>query len=414
MHPKNLSISQFDYCLPDERIAKYPLEERDSSKLLIYKNGKIQEDAFSKLSAYIPSASLMIFNNTKVVQARIFFKKHSGTTIEIFCLGPDEIYKDITEGMLQVSRVKWECLIGNAKKWKDELLIKTFNFRNKQVQLTAKQIAKKGDAYLIEFNWNDDRMSFAEVLHGVGVMPLPPYLNREAGEEDTIRYQTVYAEQNGSVAAPTAGLHFTKELFLKLKGKKIDQDFVTLHVGAGTFKPVKAATLEYHEMHAEYFEIRKEQIENILKNLDNTIIAVGTTTLRALESLYWMGLKLTRQSKSASLHAPGIEEMDVKQWDPYELQDEISVDEALHALLLWMQQNNLESLLAKTQILIAPSYKLKIADALITNFHQPKSTLLLLIAALIGDNWKRVYDYGLQNNFRFLSYGDSCLLFPER
>jgi len=414
MSPKHLRIEDFDYNLPDEKIAKHPLERRDESKLLVYKNGDIDETIYLNLAAYLPGNSFIIFNNTKVVEARLLFKKTTGTTIEIFCLEPADAYPDITTAMLQHNKVLWKCLVGNAKKWKDEVLVKTISFHTKGLVLNAKKVSKQQDNFTIEFAWNDDTLSFAEVLHLAGVIPLPPYLHRDAEEEDAIRYQTVYAKHDGSVAAPTAGLHFTDELFKKLSTKNITKDFVILHVGAGTFKPVKSATIEDHEMHAEFFEVSYHLIEKLKNKSNEKIIAVGTTTLRTLESLYWMGVKISQWSTSNSQQKITIDDITIHQWDAYELMDEsISVQESLQKLLAWMKENNLDKLIAKTQIIIAPPYKLKLVNILITNFHQPGSTLLLLVAAVIGDDWKKVYDYALQNNFRFLSYGDGCLLFSS-
>lgn len=411
MHPKKLLIQDFDYNLPDIKIAKYPLQKRDESKLLIWKNENIKEDKFYNLDKYLTGYSLIVFNNTKVVEARLLFKKESGTTIEIFCLEPAEEYADITTAMLQTKKVLWKCLVGNAKKWKEELLTKEIHDAEKNILLTAKKLNKQPDDYVIEFFWNDDAMSFAEVLHLAGVIPLPPYLHRDAEESDKKNYQTIYAKSDGSVAASTAGLHFTNEVFQKLSVKNIQTGFVTLHVGAGTFKPVKTETIEQHEMHSEFFEVHIELIEKIAAS-NKKIIAVGTTTLRTLESLYWMGIKIRESLNVKSEKEISIEDITVQQWNAYELNDRnVSVQESLQALLNWMKENHQTKLIAKTQILIAPPYKLKVADALITNFHQPKSTLLLLVAAIVGDKWKGIYEYALKNNFRFLSYGDACLLF---
>ncbi|SFQ53250.1 S-adenosylmethionine:tRNA ribosyltransferase-isomerase [Parafilimonas terrae] len=410
--PKQLQIKDFDYDLPDEKIAKHPLAKRDASKLLIYKNGEIKTDNFIHLSNYLPEGSLIIFNNTKVVEARLLFKKTTGTTIEIFCLEPADDYADITTAMLQHKKVLWKCLIGNAKKWKDEILVKKILHNGKEIELSVKKISRQGENFIIEFSWNDEQLSFAEILHTGGVIPLPPYMHRDADDEDKKRYQTVYAKHDGSVAAPTAGLHFTGNVFERLSAKNIQRDFVTLHVGAGTFKPVKTETIEAHEMHSEFFEVSVELIEKLINASNQNIIAVGTTSLRTLESLYWMGVKISQQSTVNGQQNITIDDITIHQWDVYELNDEnISFEDALHALLEWMKANNLNKLIAKTQIIIAPPYKLKVADILITNFHQPKSTLLLLVAAVIGNDWKKVYDYALNNNFRFLSYGDSCLFF---
>lgn len=410
--PKQLQIKDFDYNLPDEKIAKHPLAERDASKLLIYKHGEIKTDNFIHLAGYLPENALIIFNNTKVVEARLLFKKPSGTTIEIFCLEPAGDYADITTAMLQHEHVLWKCLAGNAKKWKDEILVKQLLHNGKEIELSAKKLSRQAENFIIEFSWNDEQLSFAEVLHIAGVIPLPPYMHRDAEEDDKKRYQTVYAKYDGSVAAPTAGLHFTDNVFEKLSAKKIERDFVTLHVGAGTFKPVKTETIEAHEMHSEFFEVSIELIKKLMAKSSNKIIAVGTTSLRTLESLYWMGVKIRQRSAVSGQQNIPIDDITIHQWDVYELDAEnIPVEDALRALVEWMAVHKLDKLIAKTQIIIAPPYKLKVADILITNFHQPKSTLLLLVAAVIGNDWKKVYDYALNNNFRFLSYGDSCLFF---
>lgn len=409
MHPKNLSIKDFAYNLPEERIAKYPLAQRDESKLLVYNNARITEDIYYNLEQHIPTNALLVFNNTKVVEARILFQKSAGSIIEIFCLEPGDLYADITTAMLQKGSVQWKCLVGGAKKWKESPLIKTIKTDPNVLKLTAKKIEKFTDHFLIEFCWDNVSLSFAEVLHAAGSVPLPPYLNRLADESDKERYQTIYAKHDGSVAAPTAGLHFTERLFEKLAAKNIDRDFVTLHVGAGTFMPVKSVTMQEHEMHTEFIEVRKELIENILLHIHKTIIAVGTTSLRTIESLYWLGIKTILQ------HNIPAEALQVYQWDAYELDvQRIHAKDALISLLEWMQKHHISKLLTKTQITIAPGYDLRIANALITNFHQPQSTLLLLVAALIGDEWKKVYNYAMENNFRFLSYGDGCLLWPTK
>jgi S-adenosylmethionine:tRNA ribosyltransferase-isomerase len=412
--PKNLQINDFDYPLPDKKIAKHPLNERDKSKLLIYDKGSIKEDIFLNIADHLPEDSLIIFNDTKVVEARLLFKKSSGTTIEIFCLEPADVYADITTAMLQHTKVLWKCLIGNAKNWKEELLEKIVQHDGRSIVLAAKKINRQEDYFIIEFLWNDDALSFAEILHLAGVIPLPPYLHRNAEDDDAVRYQTVYAKTNGSVAAPTAGLHFTDEVFQKLSAKNITKAFVTLHVGAGTFRPVKTETIEAHEMHSEFFEVSIELIQQLLNKEEKKIIVVGTTSLRTIESLYWMGVKLSEQLAVSSEQKIAVEDISIYQWDAYELNDtNLTVKESLEALLHWMKENHQTKLIAKTQILIAPPYRLKIADALITNFHQPKSTLLLLVAAIIGNTWKQVYTYALENNFRFLSYGDGCLFFPS-
>jgi S-adenosylmethionine:tRNA ribosyltransferase-isomerase len=424
MHPKDLSIVDFTYDLPASKIASYPLEQRDASKLLVYGAGDISETTYSKLDEVLPSNTLLVHNDTKVVAARLFFEKENGSVIEIFCLEPASIYKDITTAMLAKKQVLWGCLIGGAKKWKEgSLHIKYGNNHT----LTATKHSTLADSFLIQFEWDNEAQSFAEVLEAAGNIPLPPYFNRAVEANDKERYQTVYAAAEGSVAAPTAGLHFTPALFDKLAAKNITKEFVTLHVGAGTFKPVKAARMEEHEMHAEYIDVQKNFIEMLRDNFTQrdqtsnakTIIAVGTTSLRTLESLYWMGAKIIAANNANNTNKqanPSIENISVVQWDPYELmpQNELpSTAVALTALCNWLEQNNLSRLIAKTQIIIAPGYRFKIIDGLITNFHQPQSTLLLLVAAITNGNWKPMYNYALENNFRFLSYGDGCLIWLD-
>ena len=449
MHPKHLSILDFTYDLPASKIASYPLEERDASKLLIVgaPNGAgfadeygatnataavaygatqtFSESTYAKLDEVLPSNTLLVHNDTKVVAARLFFEKENGSTIEIFCLEPASIYKDITTAMLAKKQVLWGCLIGGAKKWKEgSLHIKYGNNHT----LTATKHTTLADSYLIQFEWDNEAQTFAEVLEAAGNIPLPPYFNRAVEANDKERYQTVYAAAEGSVAAPTAGLHFTPALFTKLAAKNITKEFVTLHVGAGTFKPVKAARMEEHEMHAEFIDVQKSFIELLRDNFttnERKIIAVGTTSLRTLESLYWMGAKIIAANNSANNSANkshnndanlSIENISVLQWDPYELmpQNELpSTATALGALCNWMEQNSLTRLITKTQIIIAPGYYFKIIDGLITNFHQPQSTLLLLVAAITNGHWKPMYDYALENNFRFLSYGDGCLIWLD-
>ena len=402
--PGTLSIKDFTYSLPEDRIAKYPLAERDASTLLIYKDGNINEDIYRNIADHIPSNPLLVFNDTKVVEARLLFQKSTGGIIEIFCLEPHEQYPDITTAMLQHEKVLWHCLIGGASKWKHgQLLEKKINYNSKDIVLNTRYIEKTGDSFIVELSWNDLSLSFAEVLHLFGAIPLPPYIKREAEISDAERYQTVYAHYEGSVAAPTAGLHFTEAVFKKLKEKNIQRDFVTLHVGAGTFKPVKTEVMKDHEMHAEYFTVSKSLIQNLIDHLNKNIIAVGTTSLRTLESLYWLGVKQSTVDSQQS--------MEITQWEVYDHKEKmISTKEALENLIKWMNEKDLDNLTAKTQIIIVPGYQFKIVNGLITNFHQPQSTLLLLVAAFIGKNWKDVYDYALENNFRFLSYGDGSLL----
>lgn len=406
--PQRISIEDYTYQLPDDRIARYPLEQRDSSKLLIYKNGQIQESIYADIADHVPKNSLLIFNNTKVVEARLLFEKPNGSIIEIFFLEPDDVYKDITGAMLTTKSIVCKCLVGGAKKWKEPILEKKINAGERNIILYARRVNKIGNYFLIEFSWQPAEMSFAELLHIAGVMPLPPYLNRNAEDNDATSYQTIYAMKEGSVAAPTAGLHFTNDIFTALAQKHIETSFVTLHVGAGTFMPVKAKTMQGHDMHAEYIHVQKSTIELLLQYAAKTKIAVGTTSLRTLESLYWMGVKVYNNK---DLNA---DDLFISQWEPYEMQSaEISLKESLHALLLWMQMNATNDIIARTQILIVPGYRLKVANAIITNFHQPKSTLLLLVAAIAGKNWKSIYEYALNKNFRFLSYGDGCLIWND-
>ncbi|HKB45912.1 MAG TPA: S-adenosylmethionine:tRNA ribosyltransferase-isomerase [Chitinophagaceae bacterium] len=411
--PKNLSIKDYTYNLPEERIAKYPLTTRDASKLLIYRQGNITEDTYSNIATHIPANSLLIFNDTKVIEARLLFQKPTGGVIEIFCLAPGEQYADIINAMIQKKKVLWQCLVGGASKWKHgQMLEKKIKPVDKEIILHATYIEKRSDCFIIELSWTPDDLSFAEVLHYAGAIPLPPYIKREADQSDTERYQTIYAHSDGSVAAPTAGLHFTESIFQKLKTKNIQKDFVTLHVGAGTFKPVKSETMREHEMHAEFIDVSKETIKNILQNLGNNIVAVGTTSLRTIESLYWLGLKLAMGNRQWAIDEHPISF--VTQWEVYELvRHTIPVEDALQSLLDRMNKNKQERLITKTQILIAPGYQAKIVKGLITNFHQPQSTLLLLVAAFIGEDWRRVYDYALKNDFRFLSYGDGSLLWRK-
>jgi S-adenosylmethionine:tRNA ribosyltransferase-isomerase len=414
MHPKNISISDYDYFLPEEKIAFFPLEKRDESKLLVYKNGNIKEDIYQNIAFHLPKKTFLVFNDTKVVNARILFTKPSGAVIEIFCLEPYEAVKDYAIVLQKKNATRWKCMIGGAGKWKQKYLQKKFIINNIEVELKAELVEKLSDAYVVELSWNPGEYSFAEILEHSGKIPLPPYIKREAVENDAERYQTIYSKYEGSVAAPTAGLHFTEKIFAALKEKKIESGFVTLHVGAGTFKPVKTETMEGHEMHAEWIDVSTLFIEQLIEHLDDGIFCVGTTSVRTIESLYWMGVK-------AKLHAAKtIEDLEIKQWEVYEddlFHRAISASDALNFLLNFLRDNELKRLFATTQIIIAPRYDFKIVKGMITNFHQPKSTLLLLVAAMAGKNpptvqasWKDIYEYALTNNFRFLSYGDGCLI----
>jgi S-adenosylmethionine:tRNA ribosyltransferase-isomerase len=411
MHPKDLSISEFDYFLPPEKIANFPLEERDQSKLLIYKNGTITRDVYLHLANHLPPKTFLVFNDTKVIKARILFTKPSGAVIEIFCLEP---YEDVNnyEVVLQKKKsVRWKCMIGGAGKWKQKYLEKNLIIDDYTVTLKAELVEKLPDAYIAELSWNPGDYSFAEILEYAGETPLPPYIKRKAEESDAERYQTIYSIHKGSVAAPTAGLHFTKKIFASLQEKNIDTGFVTLHVGAGTFKPVKSGTMEGHDMHAEWIDVSLDFIEQLIKNISHGIFCVGTTSVRTVESLYWMGVKAMLLQDAAP------EGLEVKQWDVYEgdlLKNICSPEKALKALLQLLQKKNIPRLFIRTQIIIAPGYRFRIINGMVTNFHQPKSTLLLLVAAMTGEKWKEIYEYALNNNFRFLSYGDGCLIYNEK
>ena len=400
INPQNIRIELYDYQLPDERIAKYPLEQRDKSKLLIYNKGNISSNTFSEIDYYIPENSTLVFNNTKVIQARLKFYKETGAQIEIFCLEPIEP-SDYALAFEQTEKVTWKCIVGNLKKWKTEDLKSRIRIKDSEIEIVATKKGAVGNTQIIEFKWNNNLVSFSEILENVGVTPIPPYLNRESENIDKERYQTVYSKFKGSVAAPTAGLHFTKAVLEKLQKKEIKLSEITLHVGAGTFTPVKSETVNEHEMHTEHFVVKKETIQQLLDA--ERIVAVGTTSVRTIESLYWIGVKLIFQNKL---------DTHITQWEPYNLKTDIIKEEALQALFNYMNQNDLKQIEASTQIMIVPGYDFKMIDLLITNFHQPKSTLLLLIAAFIGDDWKNVYRYALENGFRFLSYGDSSVLIP--
>ena len=401
-NPQSIAIADFDYPLPDDRIAKFPLERRDHSKLLVYRGGTISESRFDHVPDLLPSDTLLIFNNTKVIHARLFFRKPTGSTIEVFCLEPYQM--PVALSFEQREHCTWICFIGNNKKWKEGSLSRQLDLQGQTVTLTATRRQAVGNAWIVDFNW-DGGLSFADLIDQAGVIPLPPYLHREAVSSDNERYQTVYAEHQGSVAAPTAGLHFSPEVFEALRGKGIATDFITLHVGAGTFKPVNTPTIGEHEMHVEKIEIDRSNIECILNHLGHTVIPVGTTTVRTIESVYWFGVKLSGD--------PSLQAMHVMQWDPYELESlNISTEQAYRNVLQWLDEKGISHLTGDTQLMIAPGYKYHVISGLITNFHQPKSTLLLLVSALVGDAWKECYRYALDHGFRFLSYGDSCLFLP--
>ena len=405
MNPRSISVNDYDYYLPENRIALHPLTERDASKLLVYKKGVIEETQFLEIDNYLPEKSLLVFNNSKVINARIKFTKPTGAEIEIFCLEPNGDITDYSSVMTATNTVQWKCLVGGAAKWKDEILQKEIHVAGEKVMLSAKKIDKITEAFIIELFWEPAVFCFAEIIEAAGKVPLPPYIKRNTDGEDSNRYQTIFAAHDGSVAAPTAGLHFSSKIFRKLTAKNIEKAFLTLHVGAGTFKPVKAETMQEHEMHAEYIDVNIETIEKLKNNIGN-ITAVGTTSLRTLESLYWMGIKVH--------HNPSITNPEILQWDVYKddmVTSNYSTLTALNFLTEWMMINNKKNLFTRTQILIVPGYKFRMVNMLVTNFHQPRSTLLLLVAAAIGNDWKKMYDHAMQNDFRFLSYGDGNLLF---
>ena len=402
--PRHIRISDYNYPLPDERIAKFPIPQRDHSKLLIYRKGEVGEDVFYHLPNYLPKGALMVFNNTKVIQARMHFRKETGALIEVFLLEPAE--PSDYELMFQTTdHCAWYCLVGNLKKWKEGTLRRIIELNGKQIEVCATRGSLHGTSHRIDFTWTGG-CSFAEIIDSMGELPIPPYLNRETQESDKTTYQTVYSKIKGSVAAPTAGLHFTPEVLADIDIHGIDREELTLHVGAGTFKPVKSEEIEGHEMHTEFISVRRQTIENLIQH-GGEAIAVGTTSVRTLESLYYMGLKVMQNPdlKEEQLH--------VAQWEPYEVEGEkVGSEKSLHALLGWMKKHDLEVLHSSTQIIIAPGYDYHIVKMLVTNFHQPQSTLLLLVSAFVKGDWHRIYDYALSHDFRFLSYGDSSLLIP--
>jgi len=403
--PEDISINDYTYFLPDEKIALFPLEERDQSKLLIYNKGKIAESIFENILSYLPERSLLVFNNSKVINARLKFEKKTGSKIEIFCLEPAEEVNEYSKVMNQKGSATWKCFIGGASKWKEEYLEKKIHLNDVDIILKARIVSVLEEAYIIEFSWQPSQYSFAEIIEEAGDIPLPPYIKRTVEETDTNRYQTIYAINDGSVAAPTAGLHFSQNIFNGFASKKIKKAFVTLHVGAGTFKPVKTAQMKDHEMHSEWIDVNIQTINQIINNRE-MIVAVGTTSLRTIETLYWLGVKAYNNLDA--------DKLELGQWDVYDdllLQNNLSVEESLSNLLDWMTMKKQDRIFTQTQLLITPGYQFKIVKAMVTNFHQPQSTLLLLVAAAIGKKWKQCYDYALENNFRFLSYGDANLLF---
>lgn len=401
---KHIRISDYDYPLPDERIAKFPLPERDSSKLLVYRHGEVCEDRFTSLPQYLKPGMLMVFNNTKVIQARLHFRKETGALIEVFCLEPYSP-ADYAQNFQQTETCSWLCMIGNLKKWKEGVLRKEMTVNGRDLILCAERGEAVGTSHAVRFSWNDSTVTFSDILECMGELPIPPYLNRETQESDKKTYQTVYSKIKGSVAAPTAGLHFTERVLSALDNAGIEREELTLHVGAGTFKPVKSEEIEGHDMHTEYISVRRSTIEKLIAH-NGEAVAVGTTSVRTLESLYYIGLKL---EKDMDLSEEGLH---VNQWEPYEEAAGLSTVRALQNIVDWLDRHGIETLHTSTQIIIAPGYKYHIVKAMVTNFHQPKSTLLLLVSAFVNGDWHRIYDYALSHDFRFLSYGDSSLLIP--
>jgi S-adenosylmethionine:tRNA ribosyltransferase-isomerase len=423
---KDIKIQDYTYVLPDERIAKFPLQERDASKLLIYKKGEISESRYRQIAAHVPTDSCIFFNNTKVIPARLLFQRAMGGVIEVFCLEPTT---ELASSMTQQGNAEWTCIVGNAKKWKEGEILSLNTVERSEIphpcgkggiELKAQIVERNRERFIVQFTWQPMDYTFSEILALMGQVPLPPYLHRAAEESDKERYQTIYAHFEGSVAAPTAGLHFTDTIFDDFRAKQIEPHYVTLHVGAGTFKPVKSEVIGEHDMHAEYFDVSIETLKILLNAVKSrtlagragfekkNIIAVGTTTLRTLESLYLMGCKLSLNPQLT------FDEAAIKQWDAYNTAFEsITPEVAFEALIHGLESQNMERIVAKTQLLIAPPYRIRTIDALVTNFHQPQSTLLLLVAAFVGDDWRRIYDYALAHDFRFLSYGDGCLLMRD-
>ena len=403
-NPKHIRISEYNYPLPEERIAKFPLPVRDQSKLLVYRQGAVTEDVFTSLPKYLAKDSLMIFNNTKVIQARLHFRKETGALIEVSCLKPVQP-NAYALNFQQTEHAAWLCMIGNLKKWKEGPLHRELTVKEHPLTLTATRGECQGTSHWVDFSWNNSEVTFADILEVFGELPIPPYLNRETQESDKETYPTVYSKIKGSVAAPTAGLHFTPRVLDTLRKKGVDLEELTLHVGAGTFKPVKSEEIEGHEMHTEYISISRSTLRKLIGH-NACAIAVGTTSVRTLESLYHIGVTLAANPQATE------EELHVRQWQPYEKYDEIPPVVALQKILDYLDYNGMETLHTSTQIIIAPGYDYKIVKAMITNFHQPQSTLLLLVSAFVKGNWRTIYDYALSHDFRFLSYGDSSLLIP--
>jgi S-adenosylmethionine:tRNA ribosyltransferase-isomerase len=401
-----ISMSDYAYVLPDDKIAKYPLAERDHSKLLVWKNGLIQDAQFRNLPKYLPAGSLLVFNNTKVIRARLHFLKETGAKIEVFCLDPVDP-ADYQIAFQTTQSCIWKCMIGNQKKWKGERLRKNIHIDETDIELFAEQTDQENNKSLIRFSWNNPNFEFSRIIENAGSLPIPPYLNRETEESDLERYQTVYSKIKGSVAAPTAGLHFTEKVFSYLEKEGHQLAELTLHVGAGTFQPVKSETISGHEMHSEHFYIRRDFLNQLIHHSGKTI-AVGTTSVRTLESLYWLGVQSIKNPEL------DITDLKVKQWEAYqEGENQFQAKEALNSLIKLLDRHQTDLLSASTQIIIAPGYIFRLVDGMITNFHQPQSTLLLLISAYLGNQWRTIYEHALTNNYRFLSYGDSNLFLKD-
>jgi S-adenosylmethionine:tRNA ribosyltransferase-isomerase len=399
---KDIDIDDYDYELPEDKVAQYPVKDRDTSLMLLYNKGSISKDIFRNIDQYLPENSLLVFNNTKVIRARLLFQKETGATIEIFCIEP-LMPVDYQKSFGSTDPIEWKCIIGNLKKWKDEKLFLCFIYKGIRHNLSAQRIKEEGDAWRVRFEWTTDELSFGEIIGIAGHIPLPPYVKREDEYEDNIRYQTVYSKKDGSVAAPTAGLHFTNDVLNNISKRGIKSVEVTLHIGAGTFQPVRTNDVARHEMHCEHFFVNKEVIEELLR-FRGRIIAVGTTSVRTLESIHWLGVKMIKNQYNSD------KELSVGQWEPYGEENDISAEESMAALLDLFNKRNVLSLHASTKIMIVPGYKFMVINGMITNFHQPKSTLLLLVSAWVGEEWKKIYSFAMENNFRFLSFGDSSLL----
>lgn len=410
-----INLEKYNYELPDERIARFPVEPRDSSKLLLYKGLQISEDVFYNVKNHLPENTFLVFNNTKVIPARLFFQKVNGVVIEVFLLNPVEPSNVVSQVMETTKTCTWACMIGNKKRFKEKIVgtynieVGAYHIRPENVELTAELVDSENN--YVKFSWNNSELTFAEIVRYFGQIPLPPYLKRETEQKDYDTYQTVYSKNDGAVAAPTAGLHFTEQVFADLAQNGIKHDFVTLHVGAGTFQPIKVQNVVEHKMHCEQIVFDKQFIINLLENL-SFVIPVGTTSMRSLESLYWFGVKLLISQKNPLYRRGQGEAFFIEKLSPYNQAESFTAEQSLKAIIDYMTQNNLSQLVGETEIFIFPSYEFKICKGIITNFHQPDSTLILLVAALVGENWKKIYDYALENNFRFLSYGDSSLLIP--